>query len=852
MESGGVFSTELSGAFGDVPFGTRSLKLQDYYTVLGLDRSASLSEIRNGYRLTAIKWHPDRAAEGMRAHALSQFQLAAEAFSVLGDPERRIVYDRHGHRGLLCGIQGTAVEGARTSVDAMEVYETFFGSVSPFADIVRERGESAKKKANSEGPAVEHTLEISLEEAVRGTTKEISLEENRLFKVTVTPGTVNGTVLSYVGMGASDAESSKPGPLLVTVRFGPQEGLTMSPEGSGDLHYTKSVGLWEAFLGITLDLPDLTSDASTVATSRGSFDISGRDDLQKTSQDLLVWEDLPQQVVEEVIIPFIVDAPVELMAIALVNRAMLQRVHRMLREIAHSSHVRREGESGMSRFCRLMGTLAQWPRIHLMREADIQAPEPEELAIYLKENPSSPFRIELRNGLPASTTFYCTVCHSPVLLNAGIISDNYHGGRGPAFLVDRVFEKVISEEALAYNTTFTTGRYVVCNVTCGGCDAAIGKKYLACMDPSNSFKTGKYLIEQAALYVPLCCRRSLGILTSGSLGNAPESAGLVCSRCLAGIKRLTAEAILAITNDCELSRMLQLYELMQEQHSLWSEVPALMRSAVQVVRSSSEGTSLIRRAMGFVVGDHVARDRMISKNEKLGERIERLSECLARMLVCLLLSGNCFGKETNLTALVTDRGLLDAISKVVRCNPCTWLTKEAYVYDQLVILERLLCGLSPAFNDNCISLPQAELFASEIWNKWLKSTESSLVATRIHRASFPQNTMGGLPAEESRVIVALDRLRRSSALHRFRVIGGGTGITDKAVERRLFMLVTVIANMTEGDSAAEEGRVCIRRKLGAILGLKPESQRQLPRSTSVDLCGAGNAGFCGPRLFSRG
>ncbi|EER08886.1 chaperone protein DnaJ, putative [Perkinsus marinus ATCC 50983] len=166
-----VFSTELVGAVGDIPFGTRSLKLPDYYAVLDVPRAASQSEICNGYRFSALKWHPDKYPESSRVHAASQFQLAAEAYSVLNDSQSRLVYDRYGHEGLLYGVAGTVLEGSPVKVDAMEVYEAFFGSYSPFADLIREKQESIKTAAESQGPAANRVLDITLREAVAGVTK---------------------------------------------------------------------------------------------------------------------------------------------------------------------------------------------------------------------------------------------------------------------------------------------------------------------------------------------------------------------------------------------------------------------------------------------------------------------------------------------------------------------------------------------------------------------------------------------------------------------------------------------------------------------------------------------------------
>ncbi|KAF4738029.1 j-protein (type III), partial [Perkinsus olseni] len=475
-----VLSTE--GAVGDVPFGTRSLKLQDYYAVLGVPRSATQDDISNAYRLAAIKWHPQRHSEG-----------------------------------------------APTKVNAMDVYETFFGSVSPFADLLRERQEAAKRMAESQGPAAEYVLGISLQEAVRGTVKAITLEGGRQFRVDVPPGTVNGTVLSYEGMGLEEAGASRPGPLLVTVRFGPQEGLTLCPEGSGDLHYTKEVGLWESFLGMNLEIIDLASgrvmrlavdEPVTAATSKRFI---GRGAPRQTggTGDLVVHfaVKFPRDVIDEIIMVYTLDTPLELMALALVNRATLRRTRELLHRMAApdvdavlaspAGH-----EPFMLRFSRHMAALAQLPTVRLMRSADIRAPSSQEV---LPEAPEAKGRqvdghrhhgVGLRNGgLPSTMTFYCVVCKSPVLVNSAIMSDNYHGGRGPAFLVDWVLRRVVVEETMAYTTTFTTGRYVVCDIKCSTCNFVLGKKYLASMDPANSFKADKFLIEQSALYVPQCCRR---------------------------------------------------------------------------------------------------------------------------------------------------------------------------------------------------------------------------------------------------------------------------------------------------------------------------------------------------------
>ena len=74
------------------------MKKEDYYNVLGLQKSASQDEIKRSYRKMAIKYHPDKNQGNKEAEG--KFKLAAEAYEVLSDPEKRNRYDRFGHEGL--------------------------------------------------------------------------------------------------------------------------------------------------------------------------------------------------------------------------------------------------------------------------------------------------------------------------------------------------------------------------------------------------------------------------------------------------------------------------------------------------------------------------------------------------------------------------------------------------------------------------------------------------------------------------------------------------------------------------------------------------------------------------------
>src|ERR1051326_1590613 len=71
---------------------------RDYYEVLGLQRSATLDDIKKAYRRLAIKYHPDKNPGD--ASAEEKFKEAAEAYGVLSDEEKRARHDRYGHQGV--------------------------------------------------------------------------------------------------------------------------------------------------------------------------------------------------------------------------------------------------------------------------------------------------------------------------------------------------------------------------------------------------------------------------------------------------------------------------------------------------------------------------------------------------------------------------------------------------------------------------------------------------------------------------------------------------------------------------------------------------------------------------------
>ncbi len=136
---------------------------RDYYEVLGVDRSTSDQDVKKAYRRIAMKFHPDRNPDDKDADA--KFKEATEAYDVLMNAEKRAAYDQFGHAGLEQGAGGGGFQGGSSFSD-------IFGDV--FGDIFGGAG-GGGRQGPQRGSDLRYTMEVSLEEAVRGATREIKV-----------------------------------------------------------------------------------------------------------------------------------------------------------------------------------------------------------------------------------------------------------------------------------------------------------------------------------------------------------------------------------------------------------------------------------------------------------------------------------------------------------------------------------------------------------------------------------------------------------------------------------------------------------------------------------------------------
>ena len=139
---------------------------KDYYDVLGVERGSDEKAIKRAYKKLAMQYHPDRT-KGDKAKE-EKFKEIQEAYEILGDKEKRATYDQYGHAAFeQGGMGGGGFGGGFSGADFGDIFGDMFG------DIFGGGGRGRQRVVRGED--LRYDIQITLEEAVKGTTKDIQI-----------------------------------------------------------------------------------------------------------------------------------------------------------------------------------------------------------------------------------------------------------------------------------------------------------------------------------------------------------------------------------------------------------------------------------------------------------------------------------------------------------------------------------------------------------------------------------------------------------------------------------------------------------------------------------------------------
>jgi curved DNA-binding protein len=278
------------------------MEYKDYYAVLGVQKQATEKEIRQAFRRLARQYHPDVNPNNKPAE--EHFKEINEAYEVLSDPEKRRRYDEMGadweryQEYQRAGPQARGGAGFRTERMRTEDISDLFGDESPYSDFFEQlfgggaqtRGAGGGAARPQRGLDLEAGVEVTLEEAARGTTRVLRLAgqdgQSRQLEVRIPPGVRTGTRVRVAGQGESGRAGGPRGDVYLVVQVLPHSRFER--EGD-DLHQRASVTMTTMLLGgevaiptldgkVMLKIPSGTADGKTFRLRGKGMPRQGRSD----------------------------------------------------------------------------------------------------------------------------------------------------------------------------------------------------------------------------------------------------------------------------------------------------------------------------------------------------------------------------------------------------------------------------------------------------------------------------------------------------------------------------------------------------------------------------------------------
>ncbi|MBM4001439.1 MAG: J domain-containing protein [Planctomycetes bacterium] len=257
---------------------------EDYYKILGVARSATNAEVEKAYRRLARKYHPDLNPDD--AKAKENFQRVQRAYEVLGNAEKRQLYDRYGSafETMGAGPQGRGGPGPQgfgdIDIDLGDILGRFgrggTGGPGGFEHVFRQFGSGGggrSRRAARRGVDQQAEVTIPFQTSVTGGETRLAFATGdgaETLAVRIPVGIEDGKKIRLRGKGEPGSDGAPNGDLIVTVRVAPhpcyrRKGL--------DLEVDLPVTLAEAVYGAKVDLP---TPAGTISLTIPKGTSSGR------------------------------------------------------------------------------------------------------------------------------------------------------------------------------------------------------------------------------------------------------------------------------------------------------------------------------------------------------------------------------------------------------------------------------------------------------------------------------------------------------------------------------------------------------------------------------------------------
>ncbi|MCH8569437.1 MAG: J domain-containing protein [Balneolales bacterium] len=228
------------------------MEYKDYYSILGIKKGASEAEIKKAYRSLAAKYHPD-----VQGGDDSRFKELGEAYEVLKDPKKRKLYDKVGANwkqyqqagvdpdsagpfGFNAG-NGQRWQQRQSGGDPFagggfsDFFENIFGrsgggqQANPFEQMYEQQsGRAGTRSARtpSRGEDITTSVEITLEEAITGTSRAVQMGDERV-SVKIPAGITSGKKLKLKGKGKLSRDGGQRGDLFLKINILPHERYTL-------------------------------------------------------------------------------------------------------------------------------------------------------------------------------------------------------------------------------------------------------------------------------------------------------------------------------------------------------------------------------------------------------------------------------------------------------------------------------------------------------------------------------------------------------------------------------------------------------------------------------------------------